>query len=235
MKKILLIAALAVGCAVIMSAQENKPKGGAGEEKPPKPLNEWTFFQIGFLPGFPGATKYSNVYGLKLGAPMVDGDGRVYGIEPSGLYSGTNYVNGIQAAWFGLASAKEVQGLQACIGATITDKVWGVQAAILNIAQQSWGFQPGGVNIIKDGKGIEGSLVNVSETYQGLQFGGVNITDNLKGFQASACNITKYTKGLQFGLFNYSSEGAAQLGVINIIEDSPIPFMPIFNYHYGKD
>ncbi|MFA6567279.1 MAG: hypothetical protein WCS96_03635 [Victivallales bacterium] len=216
MKKMtLMLAALFCGAWLVSAQAENKKN--APELKP---LDNWTFFQIGFFPGIPSGTGNSNVYGLKLGAPMVDGYGRVYGIEPSLLYSGTDYVNGIQATWVGPSICKETYGIQAAwFGPTIAKKVYGLQASCaVNVLDDIMGFQPGAVNIAKNVCGFQASVVNVAEKVTGLQ--------------ASAVNVTKEITGLQFGAVNYSRKNGCQIGAINIIEDGWIPFTLLFNIKY---
>ena len=199
MKRMLVISMLVL-CAGILTAQEKATEG------PPRPLNEWTFFQLGFFPEIPGNTMYSNVYGIKLGAPMVCGYGRVYGVEPSFLYSGTDYVKGIQAAWVGFSDAKEVYGLQASMGVCMADKVWGIQTGAVCIAKKT----------------------------AGIQFSGVGVTETSSGIQAGIVNVSNYVKGLQLGAFNWSKEGAFQIGAVNMIEDSWLPFMIIFNVSFKE-
>ena len=201
MKKMLsCMAAFLVSCT-IMTAQDTT--AAAEKTVTPKPASDWTFFQIGFLPGVPGSTKYSNVYGLKLGAPLVDGEGRVCGLEPSFLYSGTSYIDGLQASWFGPAICREFNGLQASIPVSIARTMYGAQAAVVNIIREDgYGFGAGAINIAK----------------------------NFYGFQLSAANVaTGEFRGFQFGVFNYSEKKGCQMGLVNIIKDGPLPFMIIFN------
>lgn len=197
MKK-LIVLAMTILCATASFAQEKAVSG------PPKPADNWTFFQIGFFPGIPGCTETSNVYGLKLGAPMVGGYGRVCGIEPSFFYSGTDYIKGIQAAWVGYSDAKEVYGLQASMGACNVDKLTGIQTG----------------------------AVCVADKVTGIQLAGVSVLNDVTGIQAGIVNVAKYVGGLQLGAFNYSNEGACQIGAINIIEDGYIPCMLIFNISF---
>jgi len=216
MKKTALLLAV-IFCGVwLVSAQE----GSNSKVQELKPLNDWTIFQIGFFPGFPAGTSNSNVYGFKLGAPMVDGYGRVHGLEASVLYSGTENINGVQATMCGPAIGKEINGAQASwTGPTLARKIYGLQASCtLNMTDDIIGFQPGLVNIAKNVRGFQASAVNVAE--------------NVTGFQASAVNLTKELKGLQLGAFNYSKKSGVQIGVINIIEDGWIPFTILFNIKY---
>ncbi len=197
MRKILALA-VAVLCMVSLHAQEKVQSG------PPKPSDNYTFFQLGFFPGIPGSMETSNVYGLKLGAPMVCGYGRAYGIEPSFFYSGTDYIKGVQAAWVGYSDAKEVLGLQASMGTCNVNEF----------------------------KGIQTGAVCVAETGSGIQLSGVGVIDDIVGIQGGIVNVADYVEGLQLGAFNYSSEGAFQIGAINYIENGLVPCMILMNVSF---
>ncbi len=189
---------------------------------PPRPRDEWTMFQIGFLPLWPDFTKESNVYGIKLGIPMCSGYGRVYGIEPSILYSGTRYVWGIQATFWGYCLAREVYGIQASsFGPSIATNLKGLQAVgTLGMVENLEGAQIAPVTMVK-------------KKLTGIQFGAVNLSkDSLTGFQGGAVNIAKKVKGLQFGVFNYSDGKTFQIGGINIIKNSWLPFMIGINFKF---
>lgn len=191
-------------------------------EVPPRDYDQWTLFQIGFLPEWPSFTAVSNVYGLKLGAPMCSGYGRVYGVEPSILYSGTRYVGGVQATFWGTCIAREVYGIQASsFGPSLTNKIYGLQAVgSLGMAEEVYGAQVGPVTMC----GTE--LI-------GIQFGAVNLTKkSLTGFQGGAVNIAEEVKGVQLGVFNYSDKDGIQFGGINIIKNGWLPFMLGINFNF---
>ena len=191
-------------------------------EKPPLDRSQWAFFQIGFFPLFPSYTKVSNVYGIKIGAPMCSGYGRVYGIEPSLLYSGTRYVNGIQATFWGACLAREVYGIQAAsLGPSITGTIYGLQAdGTLCMAEEVVGAQIAPVTL------CAGDLT-------GIQFGVLNLSKKgITGFQGGAVNISAVTTGLQFGVFNYSDVDGFQIGGINIIRNGWLPFMIGINFKF---
>ncbi|MFA6290718.1 MAG: hypothetical protein WC637_02990 [Victivallales bacterium] len=111
-------------------------------------LNDWEFFELVFIPGVPSSSRYSKIYGIKIGAPISGGSGIVDGLEASLFASMTANVNGFQTAGFYVESQK-VNGLQFSI-VNSADDVGGVQLGIVNIAQKK-GFQIGLVNYIKDG------------------------------------------------------------------------------------
>lgn len=211
--KVLTLSLMALLCNNLFS-EETKQE--------PKELSDWTSFQLGFFPGAPSATNYSNVYGLKLGAPMVAGHGRIYGIEPSVLYSGTNYVQGIQATILGACISRQVYGMQAAwFGFAMSDKVNGFQGSI-------------GAAVSGKLSGFQASLANVTtEKSFGCQGSVVNIATNFKGFQAAAVNIASDTlEGVQLGVVNYSDHKGCQFGLVNIIKDGFLPFMIIFNVSF---
>lgn len=215
MKTILLTLIVAIFCSTsaFSQAKARKAKGDIPEVAP-RDRDQWTLFQIGFLPMWPSFTKVSNVYGVKLGAPMCSGYGRVYGVEPSLLYSGTRYVGGVQATFWGTCLAREVFGVQASsFGPSITGRIYGIQAVgSLGMAEEVYGAQVAPVTMC----GTE--LV-------GIQFGMVNLTKkSLTGFQGGGVNIAEEVKGLQFGVFNYSDKDGIQVGGINIIRNGWIPF-----------
>ena len=189
---------------------------------PPRPRHEWTIFQIGFLPLWPNFTKESNVYGIKLGIPMCSGYGRVYGVEPSVLYSGTRYVCGIQATFLGSCLAREIYGIQASsFGPSITTNLKGLQAVgTLGMAETVKGAQIAPVTMVKK------NLI-------GIQFGAVNLSrKSLTGCQGGAVNVAKKVRGLQLGVFNYSDGNTFQIGGINIIKNGWLPFMIGINFKF---
>ncbi|HBC87269.1 MAG TPA: hypothetical protein DCZ94_09965 [Lentisphaeria bacterium] len=111
-------------------------------------MDSWDVFELVFLPGVPSYSLNSKVYGIKVGAPISDGNGIVNGIEVSVFTSMTKEVNGLQTAGF-FTDAEEVNGVQFSI-VNISDKVGGLQLGILNMSEKS-GFQIGVLNYIKDG------------------------------------------------------------------------------------
>ena len=57
----------------------------------------------------------------------------------------------------------------------------------------------------------------------------------VKGFQGSIVNYSDNVDGVQLGVFNMAKDEAFQIGIINYIENSPIPVLPIINVRFiGK-
>jgi hypothetical protein len=52
------------------------------------------------------------------------------------------------------------------------------------------------------------------------------------GFQGAIVNICDVVEGLQLGIFNRAKSKSFQIGFINIIEDSSVPFFPFVNFRF---
>lgn len=113
-----------------------------------KPLNDWEFFELVFVPGAPSSSLHSKIYGVKVGAPISSGNGIVDGVEASVFTSLTANVCGFQTAGF-YVDAQKMNGLQFSI-VNYAEELCGVQLGIVNMSKKG-GFQIGVVNYIKDG------------------------------------------------------------------------------------
>lgn len=95
------------------------------------------------------------------------------------------------------------------IGAPIstgTAPVYGVEAAV---------FWAGTDEV----DGIQCSFIGTKgKAVSGLQFAIINIADSMAG--------------LQLGIVNIADTESFQIGLINVIKDSPIPFLPIINARF---
>ena len=192
-------------------------------------------FQIGFFPGVPNSTQEYNVYGLKLGIPMVDGLHWVYGQELSILYSGTFYIKGAQFTLAGPTLAVRMEGFQATPGPAISRDMYGFQVGTTAIiTNEGYGYQAGVASIASKFTGLQTGAVNVAyNKFEGWQLSAVNVTDgSFSGLQMGAVNVsTAHCEGgLQFGAINVATRNGLQFGVINIMPDSVIPVTILFNY-----
>ena len=192
-------------------------------------------FQIGFFPGIPNSTQEYNVYGLKLGLPMVDGLHWVYGQELSILYSGTFYIKGCQITLAGPALTVRTEGLQLTPGPAITRDLYGLQIGTASIiVGDATGCQIGVASIANKFIGCQIGAANVAyNEIDGWQVGAVNVIDELfAGCQMGAINVAtaRCKGGIQVGAINVATHNGIQFGVINIMPDSVIPVTIIFNY-----
>ncbi len=106
----------------------------------------WDFLQFGVWFNTPKATQYSNVYGIKIGAPICSGYGTVKGIETAVFCGATDNITGLQACII-TSCSKHLTGLQFSI-INYANVVDGVQLGILNIATKQ-SFQIGILNHIE--------------------------------------------------------------------------------------
>ena len=186
--------------AVVDAIKAEKAK----QKKYSSTIQNWTIFQIALVPGVPGVTRNSAVYGLKLGLPVSGGNGCVGGIEMSLVGSTTSRVYGVQMSPF-VNTAGTMSGLQMCVITNATDYVNGWQM----------------------------SLINSSDISSGVQLGLVNVDSKaMSGVQTGVFNFAERANGLQLGIVNISSEKGFQLGLINVINDGWIPFFPLINMSF---
>lgn len=54
----------------------------------------------------------------------------------------------------------------------------------------------------------------------------------VRGLQFSIVNFSVKVAGLQLGIVNYAEQEAFQLGIVNIIEDSPVYCLPVINCRF---
>ncbi len=73
-------------------------------------------------------------------------------------------------------------------------------------------------------------LAGMTSEIYGLQAAGLFVTANkVEGIQFSIVNDAKKVYGLQLGLINLSEDAAFQIGLVNYIKNSKVPFLPILN------
>lgn len=91
---------------------------------------------------------------------------------------------------------------------------------------------------VSAGYGIVGGLelaaaACMTENVDGVQLAPLfNSAKDIDGFQASIANVAEKMTGIQLGIVNVSEKSGIQIGVVNYIKDSPVPFMPIINFYY---
>lgn len=237
MKKLLftVAAAFALFCAAAEakdSAQPTKEDPFAWEQPA---YRTYTIFNLGIFPKIPGWQDNTETIGIKTGWPVVTGkNATMTGFESSWVYSGSEYVTGIQASMlmnlhkhcrgFQPAigfnfSTETLDGMQAAVGFNFANRVRGVQASSLNFTRSMVGFQPGVIgNITEEVCGFQTGFFSLTSKLDGVQFGGVNI-------------VTKdSTEGIQVGFVNIAKEKGMQFGLVNIIPGGKLPFMLFFNY-----
>lgn len=157
MKKIFVLMITTLICATLTNARAGAIKQQPAPSVKPKivqarktqtidPPEKWDFLQFGVWFNTPSATKNSNVYGIKIGAPVCSGRGTVKGIETAVLCGATD----------------NITGLQACILTSVSQQFAGLQFSIVNYAANVDGLQLGIVNIAKH-KSFQIGILNYIE------------------------------------------------------------------------
>ena len=226
MKKLLIAAIILAG----MSGMPLQAADAAAKDQK-DPLNDWTFFQLGFWFDTPSYTKTSNVYFLKLGCPTCSGLGRVKGNELAIFWAGTDYVEGLQGS-FVVCENRKIDGVQASAGfCQSRETMNGLQACGgVNMSETTNGFQPGALNIAGDVNGLQmAATTTICKDINGAQFSFVNYSQKLNGFQASVVNMADGGNGVQLGVVNITNKRGIQFGLVNYIKDGWVPFIPLFN------
>jgi len=108
---------------------------------------DWDVFALTFTEDNPVNAGTTDIYGVKVGAPISAGPAGVYGVDCAVFWAGSQVVEGLQCSLV-VADSKSLAGLQFA-PMNFGVKVAGVQLGIVNIAEES-AFQIGIVNIIKN-------------------------------------------------------------------------------------
>lgn len=151
----------------------------------------------------------ANVYGLEMGGLTVVANNDMWGVQFAGVAANGGEVCGVQFAGLGAEITKNTTGIQ--FGGLFSET-----------QHDMTGVQFGGVYADTKGKMV------------GAQFGCFGIAKSMFGVQLCLCNIATDAQGLQFGVINYARRmtSGVQVGVINVIENSNVPFFPIVNWKF---
>ncbi len=155
-----------------------------------------------------------NVAGLQVAAVLNIVQSDMTGAQLASL---CNYVNA------------DVRGVQCGSANIVTGSMCGGQIAVALTASAN-------ITDRLDGIQLSAALISLNKAVKvrGVQFNlGLlgNHADDVDGVQISAtCNSAANVKGLQFGIVNYcEAMSGIQIGLLNIIRTSPLPFLPIVN------
>lgn len=222
--KMTLACLLAIGCVALQTFAQNSPATPEQTKpsvKTPKiaespKAEERAPVQIGFWFNEPGNTERVRVNGFRFGFPF-SGTSHVSGLDLSLFGSDCAGINGAQISIGFCNSSARSHGLQASVFTCINKGQFdGANVSLFNKAEFFKGWQVGGTNLSNN---VDGGQVSL-----------VNIVERLKGFQGGVVNVVNRSSGPQIGLVNYAERSSFQLGLININENSSMPFMILFNF-----
>ena len=180
-------------------------------------------------------------------------DWDIYGLGVNLLYTDCNRMGGIEVGGLANVARLGMHGVQASIccnfvnhdavGAMMSmvnvcnGSFMGINADVVGVNRNSYGITADILGACTDnsfyGLSLAGLTSAVREDMWGWQIaGGATFARRVHGFQTSIFfNMTDDLRGAQLGLVNYSATCTAgfQIGLVNIIMDNMVPFLPIFN------
>ncbi len=96
------------------------------------------------------------------------------------------------------------------------------------------GFKIGAPFCLSDNRvcGVEASFLGSgSQQVDGIQLSGIcALTETTNGVQIAPVTVADRCNGVQIGVVNVAKEGAFQIGIVNYIEDSIVPWMIGINF-----
>lgn len=181
-----------------------------------------------------------DVFGLDVNLLYSDCN-KMYGIEIGGLANTARLdMKGLQvAAAYNLANRNAVGAMVSCFN-MCNRTAYGLSIDLLGMNREFLGLSIDGVMSMTDesfyGLDIAGLASAVREDMWGWQIAlGGTFARRTHGLQTSLIfNMTEDLRGAQIGLVNYASVCSAgfQVGLVNLIMDNQVPFIPIFNCYF---
>lgn len=126
----------------------------------------------------------------------------------------------------------DVIGLRLNLAASRNDTVSGIDLGLVSLGAD---IQAVRVNLYNGSDyrfcGLEAGLVNRDVALAGLAVAPFNlVSGDASAIQIGLFNHANFMTGLQIGVFNHANSlRGVQIGLINLIEDGPLTFFPVFN------
>ena len=179
----------------------------------------------------------------------------VFGLGVNLGYTDVNFMYGLELAIGANTARNTMVGLQtSCIFNYANRNAYGAQVALANVCnRESLGLSVDAVGLNRQFYGLSvdvlGSMTDrsfygldvavlcsaVREDMWGWQIAaGGTFARRVHGLQTSIFTMTSDLRGAQIGLVNWASTCSAgfQVGLVNIIADNQIPFIPIVNAYF---
>ena len=210
--------------------------------------------------GAPDPKSYGyTVLMLGLATPVSlpwDFDWDVFGLNANVAYSDCNKMYGLELAAVGSTARLDMIGLQTAAGCAFANRdAVGAQVALVTLCNRTaYGLTVDAFSMNREFLGLRAdvlmsmtdtSLYGISiaglgsavrEDMWGWQLAaGANFARRVHGFQTvGICNMTDELRGAQLGIVNYAATCSAgfQIGLVNLIMDNEVPFLPIFNCYF---
>ena len=200
----------------------------------------WTPIEIGF------GTPVSIPWGF---------DWDVFGINANVFYSDSNKAYGIEAAALACTARHHMYGIQASAAFNfVNGDMYGIEAALFNMNNaDSMGIAADAFAMNRWFAGLQADFFGgmTDNRFYGLKAAGIgsavrndmwgvqaalacNFAGILHGLQVSVFNMTRELHGAQISLVNYTDAcpSGFQIGLVNIIMQNRLKFLPIVNGYF---
>lgn len=155
-----------------------------------------------------------------------------------GIFDSANLFDADSVALFSLGFARVQQhtSIISLGGMTRLGNNYGIQLPVASLTDRNYGLMIGiYLNATKNDNnhGIKIGLFNISGKFAKFQLLGIDFFDYLQvGFLNGHTYIDNV---LQIGIFNATSNGGVQIGLLNYNENALIKWMPFFNFGFEKE
>ena len=136
----------------------------------------------------------------------------------------------------GLLGIQQYSSIISVGGITELKNNYGIQVSAASLTDRNYGLMIGSLENCTDvnkNYGIKIGITNISGKFAKFQLLGIDFFDYLQvGFLNGHTYIDNV---LQIGIFNATSNGGVQIGLLNYNENALIKWMPFFNFGFEKE
>ena len=136
----------------------------------------------------------------------------------------------------GLLGIQQYSSIISVGGITELKNNYGIQVSAASLTDRNYGLMIGlleNCTDVNENYGIKIGITNTSGKFAKFQLLGIDFFDYLQvGFLNGHTYIDNI---LQIGIFNTTSNGGVQLGLLNYNENALIKWMPFFNFGFEKE
>ena len=153
-----------------------------------------------------------------------------------GIFESANLFDADSVALFsiGLLGIQQYSSIISVGGITELKNNYGIQVSAASLTDRNYGLMIGLLENCTDvnkNYGIKIGITNVSGKFAKFQLLGIDFFDYLQvGFLNGHTYIDNV---LQIGIFNATSNGGVQIGLLNYNENALIKWMPLVNFSFG--
>ena len=156
----------------------------------------------------------------------------------AGIFESANLFDADSVALLsiGLLGVKQRSSIISVGGITELKNNYGIQVSAASLTDRNYGLMIGLLENCTDvnkNYGIKIGITNISGKFAKFQLLGIDFFDYLQvGFLNGHTYIDNV---LQIGIFNATSNGGVQIGLLNYNENALIKWMPFFNFGFEKE